>query len=321
MKDNLNFTPLCSPRASNRSLLRDGTCARRAASTPNTAIAILCESTKPAPTPISTRIGPGPDKIFKSDQYCTYSEFANLYKREHRWGDPGLSVARRTLTTSRKMVSAYISESEAIDRAKGGDIECFELLFRMHKKRVYSLCLRMVGNIELAEDLTQEAFLLLFRKIESFRGDSAFSTWLHRLTVNVVLMHVRKKKLPETSLDETLEANDDGAPQKEIASLDRALTGSIDRVVIERAIEDLPPGYRLFFVLHDVEGYEHNEIAEMMGCSIGNSKSQLHKARMKLRLALNVTRAENMRHKAPRLSIRPQPMPQMARSASAPGAD
>jgi RNA polymerase sigma-70 factor, ECF subfamily len=174
-------------------------------------------------------------------------------------------------------------EQEAIEKARSGDARAFETLYSMHKRRVYSLCLRMLGNVAEAEDLTQEAFLQLYRKIGTFRGDSAFSTWLHRLAVNVVLMHLRRKGLPQVSLEETLEPAQDDGPRKDIGARDLTLSGSIDRVTLERAIENLPPGYRLVFVLHDVEGYEHNEIAEMLDCSIGNSKSQLHKARMKLR--------------------------------------
>src|SRR5437899_12296966 len=115
----------------------------------------------------------------------------------------------------------------------------------MHKRRVYSLCLRMVGNTAEAEDLTQEAFLQLFRKIHTFRGDSAFSTWLHRLSVNVVLMKLRKKTLPETSLEETTEPDEEtGGPRKDVGGPDLLLTGSLDRVNLQRAIEQLPPGYR-----------------------------------------------------------------------------
>src|ERR1035438_7518292 len=165
-------------------------------------------------------------------------------------------------------------------------------LYSLHKRRVYSLCLRMVGNTAEAEDLTQEAFLQLFRKIATFRGESAFSTWLHRLAVNVVLMRLRKKGLPEVSLEETLEPPNEDGPRKDIGTLDNALVGAIDRVNLGRAIESLPPGYRIIFVLHDVEGYEHNQIGKMMGCSIGNSKSQLHKARMKLRDLLKLSQAE-----------------------------
>jgi RNA polymerase sigma-70 factor (ECF subfamily) len=182
-------------------------------------------------------------------------------------------------------------ETEAIERAKQGDEAAFETLYNLHKRRVYSLCLRMVSNPAQAEDLAQEAFLQLFRKIGTFRGESAFSTWLHRMTVNVVLMNLRRKGLPLVSLEETLET-DEETPRKELGAADLKLTGSIDRLQLQRAIEKLPPGYKTIFVLHDVEGFEHNEIAEMVGCSIGNSKSQLHKARLKLRDALKFMRAE-----------------------------
>jgi RNA polymerase sigma-70 factor, ECF subfamily len=193
-----------------------------------------------------------------------------------------------------------MSEAEAVEGAKQGDGECFEFLYKLHKRRVYSLCLRMIRDVEAAENLAQEAFLLLYRNIKKFRGESAFSTWLHRLTVNVVLMALRKRRLPEVSLEETLEPTEEGGPEKNYGSGDQILAGSIDRVNLERAVESLPPGYRMAFVLHDVEGYEHGEIAEMLGCSVGNSKSQLHKARMKLRDVLSVTRADNSRRPAPR---------------------
>jgi len=185
---------------------------------------------------------------------------------------------------TRRPEETELPEAEAIRRAQRGDAEAFERLYRLHSRRVYSVCLRMVSNTAEAEDLTQEAFLQLFRKIHTFRGDSAFSTWLHRMAVNVVLMRLRKKRLPETSLDETSEQDEEsGAPKKEIGGPDNLLAGSIDRVNIERAVEQLPPGYRAVFLLHDVQGFEHNEIAGIMGCSIGNSKSQLHKARTRLR--------------------------------------
>jgi RNA polymerase sigma-70 factor (ECF subfamily) len=196
------------------------------------------------------------------------------------------------LTTAKKILANGISEQEAIDRAKQGDAECFEALYGLHKRRVYSLCLRMVGNTAEAEDLTQEAFLQLYRKIATFRGESAFSTWLHRLAVNVVLMRLRKKWLPEVSLEETLEPQNEDGHKRDIGARDNVLVGAIDRVNLERSIESLPPGYRIIFVLHDVEGYEHNEIAKRMGCSIGNSKSQLHKARMKLRDLLKLSQSE-----------------------------
>ncbi len=151
-------------------------------------------------------------------------------------------------------------------------------------RRIYSLCLRMVRNASEAEDLTQESFLQLFRKIHTFRGDSTFSTWLHRVSVNVVLMRLRKKNLVEIPLENS--NGEEDSYRKEIGAPDPVLTGTIDRMNLDRAIRELAPGYRKTFMLHDVEGYEHHEIAEILGCSIGNSKSQLHKARMQLRSLL-----------------------------------
>jgi RNA polymerase sigma-70 factor (ECF subfamily) len=179
-------------------------------------------------------------------------------------------------------------EADALAAAQAGDHQAFAQLYSLHKRRIYSLCLRMVGNIAEAEDLTQEAFLQLHRKIATFRGDSAFSTWLHRLAINVVLMHLRKKGLSLISLDEAMDPTPEERPGRSFGSADLNLSGAIDRLALERAIGSLPAGYRLIFVLHDIEGYEHNEIALMLECSIGNSKSQLHKARLKLRDALRI---------------------------------
>jgi RNA polymerase sigma-70 factor, ECF subfamily len=185
--------------------------------------------------------------------------------------------------------AAVSSDAEILARAQAGDHHAFAHLYSLHKRRIYSLCLRMVGNVAEAEDLTQEAFLQLHRKIATFRGDSAFSTWLHRLSINVVLMHLRKKGLPLMSLDEAMEPSFDDGPGRSFGAPDLSLTGSIDRLALERAVGALPAGYRLIFVLHDVEGFEHNEIATMLECSVGNSKSQLHKARLKLRDALRIS--------------------------------
>jgi RNA polymerase sigma-70 factor (ECF subfamily) len=149
-----------------------------------------------------------------------------------------------------------------------------------------------------AEDLTQESFIQLFRKIHTFRGESAFSTWLHRLTVNLVLMRLRKKKLVSTSLDE-LTGNDeeDDKPRNEIGVADPRLSGLVDRIDLQSAVDQLPDGYRQIFILYDVLGFDHTEIAEILGCSIGNSKSQLHTARKRLRELLQRAkrygRAEN----------------------------
>jgi RNA polymerase sigma-70 factor (ECF subfamily) len=177
-----------------------------------------------------------------------------------------------------------LTEAEAIRLAQAGDAAAVQSVQKLESRRVYALCLRMVSNPSDAEDLMQEAFLQLFRKIGTFRSESAFSTWLHRMTVNVVLMRLRKKALPVSSLEETTEPDEEGGgPRKDVGAPDLRLSGAVDRVNLERSIERLPPGYRTVFVLHDVQGYEHNEIAGIMGCSVGNSKSQLHKARTRLR--------------------------------------
>ena len=203
------------------------------------------------------------------------------------------AAGKGNLTDPEQRQANDLVEAELIVKAKLGDAQAFQSLYEKHKRRVYSLCLRMTSNTAEAEDLTQEAFLQLYRKIATFRGESAFSTWLHRLSVNVVLMHLRKKSLPVVSLEETTQGSgEDDTPKKDFGAEDIALAGSIDRLQLQKAVDDLPPGYRTIFVLHDVEGYEHNEIADIVGCSIGNSKSQLHKARMKLRDLLKMKRAE-----------------------------
>jgi RNA polymerase sigma-70 factor, ECF subfamily len=203
-----------------------------------------------------------------------------------------IAAGKGNLTDRRHQKSDEFSEADAIEKAKQGDADAFQALYDRHKRRVYSLCLRMTANTAEAEDLTQEAFLQLYRKIATFRGESAFSTWLHRLSVNVVLMHLRKKGLPVVSLEETTQGGgEEDTPKKDFGAEDVALAGSIDRLQLQKAVDNLPPGYRTIFVLHDVQGYEHNEIAGIVGCSIGNSKSQLHKARMKLRDLLKINRA------------------------------
>jgi RNA polymerase sigma-70 factor (ECF subfamily) len=209
---------------------------------------------------------------------------------------PNGCVPTGPVVRTRPTEPGVLTEADAIRLAQQGDASAFERIYRLHSRRVYALCLRMVGNPAQAEDLTQEAFLQLFRKIGTFRGESAFSTWLHRLAVNVVLMRLRKKTLSETSLEETIDPDDESSgPKRDFGGPDLRLSGSLDRVNLERAIEQLPPGYKSIFVLHDVQGYEHNEIAAIMNCSIGNSKSQLHKARMRLRMLLQDEQRQNAR--------------------------
>jgi RNA polymerase sigma-70 factor (ECF subfamily) len=180
-----------------------------------------------------------------------------------------------------------IPEEDVIRLAQDGIPTAFEQLYRRYSGRVYAICLRMVRIDSEAEDLTQEAFLLLFRKIHTFRGEARFSTWLHRLTINLVLMRLRKRRHPEVSLDAILEpGEDDSRPPVEFGAPDLRLNGVVDRMRLSDAVEQLPDGYKEMFLLHDVEGYEHHEIAEILGCSAGNSKSQLYKARVRLRKLL-----------------------------------
>ncbi len=179
------------------------------------------------------------------------------------------------------------SLTEMVRLAQAGDAGAFETIYQLHSRRVYALCLRMLGDPVEAEDLAQEAFLQLFRKIQTFRGESAFSSWLHRLTANVVLMSFRRRRPVTSSLDELVRIDEESeVPRFEIGGPDPRLSGVCDRMNLQAALDGLPEGYRLMFLLHDVHGYEHNEIARILDCSIGNSKSQLHKARKRLRLLL-----------------------------------
>ncbi len=163
--------------------------------------------------------------------------------------------------------------------AAGGNLAAFELIYERYHRRTYSLCLRMTNSQTEAEDLTQEVFIQLFRKIGSFRGDSAFSTWLHRLTVNQVLMHFRRRSVKNERTSE------DGEMPEQIVSgsANPNRMQVVDRIALKNAIAELPRGYRNVFILHDIEGFEHEEVARRMGISVGTSKSQLHKARLKLR--------------------------------------
>src|ERR1700752_3083781 len=155
----------------------------------------------------------------------------------------------------------------------------FHELYQTHHRRVYSTCLRMTRDTSEAEDLTQEIFVHLFRALGSFRGESAFTTWLHRLTVNHVLMHFRKRKV------RTVPTTEDGEPpvQALAGNHDHKRTNIVDRILLSEVISQLPDGYREALILHDIEGFEHKEIAKMWGRTEGTSKSQLHKARRELR--------------------------------------
>jgi RNA polymerase sigma-70 factor (ECF subfamily) len=170
-------------------------------------------------------------------------------------------------------------EDELIERARSGDTASFEALYRLACGKVYALCLRMCGSRSLAEDLTQEAFVRAWRNLPSFRGESAFSTWMHRLAVNVVLGYQRgegRKLSFHTELDEWQQSGSARAPEAPSATVD-----------LERAIATLPHRARQVFVLHDVEGYRHHEIAEMASMAVGTSKAHLNRARRLLREALS----------------------------------
>lgn len=186
-------------------------------------------------------------------------------------------------------VSPAVEQAEVLDsdstdfalcqKAAAGNIPAFELIYQRYHRRTYSLTLRMTNSPTEAEDLTQEVFIQLFRKVGSFRGDSAFSTWLHRLTVNQVLMHFRRRSVKNEK------TSDDGEmPEQTVqGSANPRKMQVVDRIALKNAIAELPNGYRNVFILHDVEGYEHEEVAKLLKISVGTSKSQLHKARLKLR--------------------------------------
>ncbi len=179
-------------------------------------------------------------------------------------------------------------QTDAVARAQAGDQDAFTELYMQHKKHVFSICIRMVRDFSLAEDLTQETFLQVHRKLTSFRGDSVFSTWLHRLAVNTVLMHLRKRALTIVSLDHLMESIPEERAGRSFGTRDLTQAGVIDRLTIDRAVATMAPGYRSIFLLHDIQGLDHGEIASMLNCTCGNTKSQLHKARRVLRGALTL---------------------------------
>ncbi|HXH50345.1 MAG TPA: RNA polymerase sigma factor [Terriglobia bacterium] len=174
-------------------------------------------------------------------------------------------------------------------------VDEFEDLYITYRSRVWALCLRMTGNPDDAEDLTQETFVRMFRKLDTFRGESEICTWLRRIAMNVVLQRFQKASWRrETPLEEVTSQDPVcGCPHKvEFGRVDTRLHGAIDRIRLQRAINQLPPGFRAVLILHDIEGYEHVEISELMGCTVGTSKSQLHKARLKMRELLHQTSLE-----------------------------
>lgn len=202
----------------------------------------------------------------------------------------------KAVTSATPVGGAELDEVTAIQLAHNGNHAGFEYLYRRHKRRVHGLFMRMLRNPAEAEDLTQEVFLLVFRKFHTFRGESTFSTWLHRLAVNLALMHLRRKRPPSVAFEGSAETDDDSiSPSIECGSPDLSLEGSVDRIHLQRCITRLPAGCRLVFVLYDIQGYQHSEIAEMIGRTVGDSKSQLHKARKRLRVMLHELQREKAR--------------------------
>src|ERR1044072_5028162 len=185
------------------------------------------------------------------------------------------------------------TDFELTQAASAGDMAAFEELYARHSRRVYSLCLRMTANTAEAEDLAQEVFIQLYRKAGSFRGASAFTTWLSRLAVTQLLMHFRRRGVRVEQVTE-----DGESPQQVVVGTENpGQMPVVDRIALDKAVSQLPPGDRAVFVLHDVEGDEHEEVARLLGCSVGTSKSQLHKARMKLRNLL-ITGKKSRRRRA-----------------------
>jgi RNA polymerase sigma-70 factor (ECF subfamily) len=192
------------------------------------------------------------------------------------------AAGSRSAAGKRLKNAGAASDFELTQAAGNGDMGAFEQIYQRHHRRVYSICLRMLQSPSEAEDLTQDVFIQLYRKIGSFRGDSAFTTWLHRMTVNQVLMHFRKRTV---KFERTTEEGE--TPVQIVAGTANPFKMPIvDKIALDNAIAQLPTGYKNVFVLHDIEGFEHEEVAKILGCSVGTSKSQLHKARLKLRKLL-----------------------------------
>ena len=182
------------------------------------------------------------------------------------------------------------ADFELAQRCRQGDAAAFEELYRSHAGRLYNLVYRMAGAQHEAEDLLQEVFLQAHRKLGSFKGESSLGTWLYRLAVNHCLDFLRGRQARMARSSDSL----DGEGASEPAAVSPAVPTAISRLDLERAIARLPDGCRAAFVLHDVEGFEHNEVAKLLGVSEGTSKSQVHKARMKLRAMLSGAEAASV---------------------------
>ena len=190
------------------------------------------------------------------------------------------------------------ADTDLVARCRRGDAGAFEELYRQHAARLYNLAYRMLGNAADAEDLLQEIFLLAHRKLGSFRGQSALGTWLYRLATNQCLDHLRSKAVRTAQVTASLAEETPHGRRFEPAAPPGPSVTSLD---LERAIAQLPEGCRAAFVLHDVEGLEHQEVADVLGIAEGTSKSQVHKARRRLRQALQQTARPAIRPVEPRM--------------------
>jgi len=176
-------------------------------------------------------------------------------------------------------------DSDIVTRAQAGDVEAFGVLYVKYHKRLYNFCARMIKDPFVVEDMLQETFLSAFRQIHTFRGHSLFSTWLYRIAKNAVLMYFRRcKTTPTENADlELTSGADEMLDEERFHVEDQRLAFAVERITLEKAVNSLPPGYRTMFVLHDIKGFEHWEVAAILGCTLGNTKSQLFKARRRLR--------------------------------------
>jgi RNA polymerase sigma-70 factor (ECF subfamily) len=179
-------------------------------------------------------------------------------------------------------VAGRAGDLALVERCRTGDLAAFEEIYRAHSPRLYSLALRMLGNPADAEDLLQEIFLSAHRKLEGFRGEAALGTWLYRLATNQCLDYLRSRAAKTSQMTGTI---DDEIGLSEAGSRNIA-EQTVAKMDLERALAQLPEGARAAFVLHDIEGLEHREVAEVLGVAEGTSKSQVHKARLKLRALL-----------------------------------
>ena len=178
------------------------------------------------------------------------------------------------------------AEAALVDRCRRGELGAFEEVYRAHSARLFGLIQRMVGNAADAEDLLQEVFLSAHRKLDGFRGESALGTWLYRLATNHCLDYLRSRAAKSGQLTDAL----DDEPTLSDAGSRAIAERAVARMDLERALAQLPEGCRAAFLLHDVEGLEHREVAEALGIAEGTSKSQVHKARLKLRALLSARR-------------------------------